>query len=214
MQIFIVAPAMPDSIFLRPEKSKDFSRWQRAVWSCQGCLFLDFGCKRLNWFCLKRSRDFCGFPALSWRLWEYSMKSGKFSVLPPPTPSEYLKFHKFLTTKKNFSCSNFPRNWPTFPITDYRVHRLLRELINNVTSSRKRFYLHLSPQPPWHIAICLTKAEFSRRVHSSRTLFDQFLFDNEILYTWRVVFIFLTFITKSVEKWWKNILIDGKSLKI
>lgn len=134
-----------------------------------------------------------------------------------PTPAHAIWIFgvsKVFDNKKTLYVSNFPRNWPTFPITDYRVHRLLRELINNDTSSRKRFYLHLSPQPPWHIAICLTKAEFSRQVHSSRTLFDQFLFDNKILYTWRDVLIFSKFLTKSVEKWWKNILIDGKSLKI
>lgn len=114
------------------------------------------------------------------------LKSRKFSGQLPPEIVNIQRSISFWQQTITVHVVNFPRKWPTSPMPDYRVPRLLRELINDVTSSRKHFYLHLSPQPPWHITICLTKAEFSESSFESNVVWSV-LFAIKILYTWRHV---------------------------
>lgn len=193
MQIFIVAPAMPDSIFLLWRSRKIFpddsalSETSQPRMSLKIFSMISFVNDWID-FTLN-IRDFWGFPdqkSLSWQLLEYSMKSGKFSALPHPNILNIQRFISFWRQKTTFHVLNFSGKWPIFPITDYRVPRVLRELINNVTLSRKHFYLHLSLQPPWHITICSTKAEFSASSFESNRVWSV-LFGNRILYTWRHV---------------------------
>lgn len=172
--------------------------------------FLDFGCKRMNWFHFKCSRDFCGFMALSWRLWEFSRIFDEVWKVFRPIPAHAIGIfgvRQVFDNKRHVV--NFPRKWPTFPITDCRVLQMLRELINNVNPSRKHFYIHLSPQPPWHIAICLTKAEFSKFIRVKLCLISfclttKYFTHDEMYFLWN-------FLRKMSKKRWKIFWSSGKS---
>lgn len=176
---------MPDSIFLLRKIFPDDGALFDLAKDVFEDFFHDLICKRLNWFRFKRSW-LLRFPgSRAFVMTTLGESDEVWEVFRPPLPSilNIQRSISFWLQKITFDVVNFSRKWPVSDIADHRVRRMLRELINNVTSSRKHFYLHLSLQPPWHIAVCSTKAEFTASSFESNLVWSV-LFDNKILDTW------------------------------